>query len=77
MALISTYTTDSSIDGTEFLLGREADGTTKQFALSALQSYLSTVTSSTTTFTGTIVPNADDSLDIGSSAAQWKDLYNR
>ena len=75
MALISTYTTDSSIDGTEFLLGREADGTTKQFALSALQSYLSTVTSSTTTFTGTIVPNADDSLDIGSSAAQWKDLY--
>ena len=75
MALISTYTTDSSIDGTEFLLGREADGTTKQFALSALQTYLSTVTSSTTTFTGTIVPNADDSLDIGSSAAQWKDLY--
>ena len=75
MALISTYTTDSSIDGTEFLLGREADGTTKQFALSALQTYLSTVTSSTTTFTGTIVPDADDSLDIGSSAAQWKDLY--
>ena len=31
MARISTYTVDSSIDGTEFLLGREADGTTKQF----------------------------------------------
>jgi len=75
MARISTYTTDSSIDGTEFLLGRESDGTTKQFSLSALQTYLATVISSTSTFTGTIVPNADDSLDIGSSAAQWKDLY--
>ena len=75
MARISTYTTDSSIDGTEFLLGREADGTTKQFSLSALQTYLATVISSTSTFTTTIVPNADDSLDIGSSAAQWKDLY--
>jgi len=75
MARISTYTTDSSIDGTEFLLGREADGTTKQFSLSALQTYLATIISSTSTFTTTIVPNADDSLDIGSSAAQWKDLY--
>lgn len=75
MARISTYTTDSSIDGTEFLLGRESDGTTKQFSLSALQTYLATVVSSTSTFTSTIVPNADDSLDIGSSAAQWKDLY--
>ena len=75
MARISTYTTDSSIDGTEFLLGREADGTTKQFSLSALQTYLATVISSTSTFTTTIVPNADDSLDIGSSVAQWKDLY--
>ena len=75
MARISTYTTDSSIDGTEFLLGRESDGTTKQFSLSALQTYLATVISSTNTFTSTIVPNADDSLDIGSSAAQWKDLY--
>lgn len=75
MARISTYTTDSSIDGTEFLLGRESDGTTKQFSLSALQTYLATVISSTSTFTSTIVPNADDSLDIGSSAAQWKDLY--
>ena len=75
MALISTYSVDSTIDGTEFLLGREEDGTSKQFKLSTLQTYLSTVTSSTTTFTGTIVPNADDSLDIGSSATQWKDLY--
>ena len=75
MARISTYTTDSSIDGTEFLLGREADGTTKQFSLSALQTYLATIISSTSTFTTTIVPNADDSLDIGSSTAQWKDLY--
>lgn len=75
MARISTYTTDSNIDGTEFLLGRESDGTTKQFSLSALQTYLATIISSTNTFTSTIVPNADDSLDIGSSAAQWKDLY--
>jgi len=75
MALISTYTTDGSIDGTEFLLGREASGATKQFSLSALRVFLSTVTSVTTSFTGAIVPDADNSLDIGSSALQWKNLY--
>ena len=53
MARISTYTIDSSIDGTEFLLGREADGTTKQFSLSALQTYLATAEEDTTTF-GTV-----------------------
>ena len=75
MALISTYTTDGSIDGTEFLLGREASGTTKQFSLSALRTFLSTVTSVTTSFTGTIVPDANNSLDIGSSSLQWRNLY--
>ena len=51
MARISTYTVDSSIDGTEFLLGREADGTTKQFSMSALQTFLATSISPTTSFT--------------------------
>ena len=75
MALLSTYTADSSIDGTEFLIGSESDGTTKRFLLSDLQTYLSTVTAVSTTFSGSIVPNADDSLDIGASGTQWKDLY--
>ena len=59
MARISTYTIDSSIDGTEFLLGREADGTTKQFSLSALQTYLATTAEDTTTF-GTVDINGGD-----------------
>ncbi len=70
MARISTYTVDSSIDGTEFLLGREADGTTKQFTLSALQTYLATEASATTTF-GTVDINggAIDGTAVGASSA--------
>ena len=70
MARISTYTIDSSIDGTEFLLGREADGTTKQFSLSALQTYLATTAEDTTTF-GTVDINggAIDGTVIGGSSA--------
>ena len=68
MARISTYTVDSSIDGTEFLLGREADGTTKQFSMSALQTFLATTVSDTTTF-GTVDINggAIDNTVIGGS----------
>ena len=70
MARISTYTVDSSIDGTEFLLGREADGTTKQFSMSALQTFLATTVSDTTTF-GTVDINggAIDGTVIGGSSA--------
>ena len=70
MARISTYTIDSSIDGTEFLLGREADGTTKQFSMSALQTYLATAISPTTVF-ATIDVNggAVDGTPIGASSA--------
>jgi hypothetical protein len=70
MARISTYTIDSSIDGTEFLLGREADGTTKQFSLSALQTYLATAEEDTTTF-GTVDINggAIDGTAVGASSA--------
>ena len=68
MARISTYTIDSSIDGTEFLLGREADGTTKQFSMSALQTFLATAAEDTTTF-GTVDINggAIDGTVIGGS----------
>ena len=68
MARISTYTIDSSIDGTEFLLGREADGTTKQFSMSALQTFLATTAEDTTTF-GTVDINggAIDGTVIGGS----------
>jgi len=68
MARISTYTIDSSIDGTEFLLGREADGTTKQFSMSALQTFLATAAEDTTTF-GTVDINggAVDGTVIGGS----------
>ncbi len=62
MARISTYTIDSSIDGTEFLLGREADGTTKQFSMSALQTYLATAISPTTTFSTITVSGGGSSV---------------
>ena len=70
MARISTYTIDSSIDGTEFVLGREADGTTKQFSMSALQTYLATTISPTTVF-ATIDVNggAVDGTPIGANSA--------
>tara|TARA_B100001093_G_scaffold440059_1_gene440375 strand:+ start:208 stop:2424 length:2217 start_codon:yes stop_codon:yes gene_type:complete len=70
MARISTYTIDSSIDGTEFVLGREADGTTKQFSMSALQTFLATSIQSTTVF-GSIDVNggAIDGTVIGGSSA--------
>ena len=75
MALLSAIPVDGTIDGTESLLGQESNGTVKRFLLSDLQTFLSGVTSVGTTFTGSILPNADDSLDIGSNAAQWKDIY--
>ena len=62
MARISTYTVDSSIDGTEFLLGREADGTTKQFSMSALQTFLATTPSPTTSFTTITVSGGGGSV---------------
>ncbi len=68
MARISTYTIDGSIDGTEFLLGREADGTTKQFSLSTLQEYLKTNDLSGTsafgaaTFSGNITASANATI---------------
>ena len=74
MARIHTYATDSSISGSEKLLGTDS-GTTKLFSLTDLRTYFSTSTAAGTTFTGNIVPNADDSLDIGTSSAQWQDLY--
>jgi len=71
MARISTYTIDGSIDGTEFVLGREADGTTKQFSMSALQTYLATTISPTTVFASIDVNGGtiDGTVIGGSSAA--------
>ena len=74
MARISTYASSSSVTGSEKLLGTDA-GTTKLFSLSDLKSFFSTNTAVSTTFSGNILPNADDSVDIGSSSTQWKDLY--
>ena len=70
MARISTYTIDGSIDGTEFVLGREADGTTKQFSMSALQTFLATSISPTTVFANIDVNGgAIDGTPIGASSA--------
>ena len=74
MARIQTYATDSSISGSEKLLGTDA-GTTKLFSLTDLRTYFTSNTSAGTTFTGNIVPDTDDSYDIGSSSAQWQDIY--
>ena len=70
MARISTYTIDSSIDGTEFVLGREADGTTKQFSMSDLQAFLATAISPTTVFANIDVNGgAIDGTPIGATSA--------
>ncbi len=74
MARIQTYATDSSISGSEKLLGTDA-GTTKLFSLTDLRTYFTTNTSAGTTFTGSIVPDTDDSYDIGSASNQWQDIY--
>ena len=74
MARITTYATQKTVTGVEKLLGT-VGGTTKLFSLSDIQSFLSTNTAITTTFTGIIKPNADDSIDIGTASLQWKDLY--
>ena len=73
MARITTYASQKTVTGSEKLLGT-VGGTTKLFALSDIQSFLSTNLAVTTTFTGIIKPNADDSIDIGTSALQWKDI---
>ena len=57
MARIQTYATDSSISGSEKLLGTDA-GTTKLFSLTDLRTYFTSNTSSGTTFTGNIVPDS-------------------
>jgi len=70
MARISTYTIDSSIDGTEFVLGRDTDGTTKQFSMSALQTFLATSISTTTVFASIDVNGgAIDGTPIGANSA--------
>ena len=63
MAQIKDITLDSSVTGTEFLLGTESDGTTKRISLTSLQTYIAVITQAGTTFTGTLLPNADNTLD--------------
>ena len=74
MARIQTYATDSSISGSEKLLGTDA-GTTKLFSLTDLRTYFTTNTSAGTTFTGSIVPDTDDSYDIGSSGNVVRNIF--
>ena len=70
MARISTYNIDSSIDGTEFILGTEKDGTTKKIPISTLQTYLATTISPTTVFSTIDVNGGSiDGTAIGASSA--------
>jgi hypothetical protein len=75
MAQIKDITLDSSVTGTEFLLGTESDGTTKRISLTSLQTYIAGITQAGTTFTGTLLPDADNTLDLGSSGASWRNLF--
>jgi len=77
MARISTYSIDSTVTDSDFLIGADGDNSnvTKRFQMSVLKTYFSTNEAAGTTFTGAIVPNADDSLDIGTSSVQWQDIY--
>jgi hypothetical protein len=75
MSQIKDITLDSSVTGTEFLLGTESDGTTKRISLASLQTYIAGITQAGTTFTGTLLPNADNTLDLGSADASWRNLF--
>ena len=77
MARISTYGVDTVITDNDYLLGLDGDNSsaTKRFQISALKAFLATQTSTQTTFTGTILPNADGTLNIGSASLEWNDLF--
>ena len=77
MARISTYGVDTAITDNDYLLGVDGDNSsaTKRFQISALKVFLATQTSTQTTFTGSILPNADDTLNIGSASLEWNDLF--
>ena len=74
MARISTYTSDTSITGVEKLLGTDA-GTTKLFSLNDLATFFTQTVTLSSTLASNLLPDADDTRDLGSSSAEWKDLY--
>ena len=70
MARISTYSTDSSITGSEKLLGTDS-GTTKLFSLSDLSTYFTNTVTLTGSFGADLLPNADGTYDLGSTTYEW------
>ena len=74
MARISTYTSDASITGVEKLLGTDA-GTTKLFALSDLQTFFTQTVTLSSTLGSDLLPSSDGQFDLGSSSAEWQDLF--
>ena len=74
MARISTYSSDTSITGVEKLLGTDA-GTTKLFSLSDLQTYFTQTVTLSSTLGSDLLPSSDGTFDLGSSSAEWQDLF--
>ena len=74
MARISTYSTDSSITGTEKLLGTD-QGTTKLFNINDLKSFIATNITISEAFGAAFTPSSDGAFDLGSSVLEWRDLF--
>ena len=74
MARISTYSTDSSITGTEKLLGTDS-GTTKLFNINDLKSFFTQTVTLSSTLGSDLLPSSDGTFDLGSSSAEWQDLF--
>ena len=74
MARISTYSLDSSITGTERLLGTD-NGTTKLFQISDLKSFIATNITISESFGSAFTPSSDDTFDLGSSVLEWRNLF--
>ena len=74
MARISTYSTDSSITGTEKLLGTDS-GTTKLFNINDLKSFIATNITISESFGSSFTPSSDNAFDLGSSVLEWRNLF--
>ena len=74
MARLHTYATDSSIAGSEKLLGTDS-GTTKLFSLSDLSTYFTHTVTLTGSFGADLLPDTDGTYDLGSTTYEWEDLW--
>lgn len=62
-------------DGSSFVIADSSNTAAHSFFADGTQTSTGRITSAGLTSSGTILPNADDQVDLGSSGAEFKDLY--